>query len=288
MIRAIFCLLSLYFLQVSGTFIRCGGSSSHRRLTFSNPKKIPESCVYKFKPTSSKVCMIKLEFNKFSLAQPTIEPFPSCVVDKMTADGISLCGENPGEHIYLSYPDTKSRSITVTFNTMNREGVDLKAPEWNIKMTQIDCNDKDLPPTHCLQYFTARQGVIESFNYQYGIGPYLGNTSYSICIKKPEAKSIIQISSTFFEMSYAEDDFNGTDTDCLSPVPEPSQSEDFLQIPGSELSNGFRVERFCGRSLMANAITSKTTGPFVMTFNSDTLYDEDKPESGFSLFYEVL
>lgn len=83
---------------VAATFIKCGGTSAHRTLTFKNPDKLPETCVYKFKPTSSRVCKIKFEFNALSLAPPSYVPFPKCVNDELATDVISICGENPGQH----------------------------------------------------------------------------------------------------------------------------------------------------------------------------------------------
>lgn len=91
-------------------------------------------------------------------------------------------------------------------------------------------------------------------------------------------------------MAYGFEASNGLDNDCLATVADPSRSEDYLYIPGSEITKAgkVRADKFCGRSLMASILTSKTPGPFVMYFNSDVLYDHQKPESGFSLYYEVL
>lgn len=94
--------------------------------------------------------------------------------------------------VFLTFPS--SRVITLNFRLLDRTGTAIPAPKWNIKMTQMDCNENNsaLPPPLCLQYFNAPNGVIESFNYQYGVGPYLGNTSYAICIRKPDQNSAIR------------------------------------------------------------------------------------------------
>lgn len=47
------------------------------------------------------MCKIKFEFNEFSLAPPSLIPYPACVNDEFEADGISLCGENAGQHSEL-------------------------------------------------------------------------------------------------------------------------------------------------------------------------------------------
>lgn len=101
-------------------------------------------------------------------------------------------------------------------------------------------------------------------------------------------KTVFRISSTIFEMAYGLDPNNGIDSDCLATIADPSRSEDYLYIPGSKMITNIRADKFCGRSLMASMLTSKTPGPFIMYFNSDQLYDSQKPERGFSLYYEVL
>lgn len=46
-------------------------------------------------------------------------------------------------------------------------------------------------PPGCLQYFTAHNGVIESFNY----GHYLNNLDYAICIERHASTVIVFVSS---------------------------------------------------------------------------------------------
>lgn len=91
-------------------------------------------------------------------------------------------------------------------------------------------------------------------------------------------------------MAYGLDANVGIDNDCLATVPDPTRSEDYLTIPGSEKISDtkIRADKFCGRSLMASTLITKHPGPFVMNFHSDELYDTGKPETGFSLFYEIV
>lgn len=39
---------------------------------------------------------------------------------------------------------------------------------FRIKVTQLKRNDEYLAPKNCLQYYTEPNGVIQTFNYQYG------------------------------------------------------------------------------------------------------------------------
>lgn len=41
-------------------------------------------------------------------------------------------------------------------------------------------------PAGCLQYFPQPEGIIESFNYNGGTGPYLPNQDYAICFRRRE------------------------------------------------------------------------------------------------------
>ena len=38
--------------------------------------------------------------------------------------------------------------------------------EWNIKVTQVECNSAMLPPTGCLQYFTGTTGFMYNYGWQ--------------------------------------------------------------------------------------------------------------------------
>lgn len=52
--------------------------------------------------------------------------------------------------------------------------------------------DQDiLAPRGCLQYFPNPSGMIESFNFQNGMGTYPGNMNYAICFRRrPNDKRI--------------------------------------------------------------------------------------------------
>lgn len=41
-----------------------------------------------------------------------------------------------------------------------------------------------IAPDGCLQYYPDRSGIIESFNYNRGLGPYTGNLHYSTCFRR--------------------------------------------------------------------------------------------------------
>lgn len=84
--------------SVLGTNYKCGSTISLRSFSFSSPADVPQECSYKIKAVTSRICQMKLEFNNFSLAPPTFQPYSRCLSDKMKADDLELCGENAGQH----------------------------------------------------------------------------------------------------------------------------------------------------------------------------------------------
>ena len=42
---------------------------------------------------------------------------------------------------------------------------------WDIKVTQLECNNRSKPASGCLQYFTGTTGRIETFNFQNSAAP---------------------------------------------------------------------------------------------------------------------
>lgn len=46
-------------------------------------------------------------------------------------------------------------------------------------------------PNGCLQYFPDSEGIIESFNFNQGRGPYLPNQNYFICFRRRETDTRI-------------------------------------------------------------------------------------------------
>ena len=53
--------------------------------------------------------------------------------------------------------NTVTSTISSTDTTTSRE--------WNIKVTQIECSNKLLPPSGCLQYFTGTTGYLYNFGW---------------------------------------------------------------------------------------------------------------------------
>ena len=74
-----------------------------------------------------------------------------------------ICGENSGQHMYLDAGRKSSSDITLSnsFDTGKTFG-----RKWSVKVSQIPCDSPSAPPSSdCLQYFTALQDTVKSFNF---------------------------------------------------------------------------------------------------------------------------
>ena len=61
--------------------------------------------------------------------------------------------------------------------------------KWEVKVSQISCQDENRAPSGCLQYLRGHQGKMKTFNYdnsQLGINlsqRHLANQMYSSCVR---------------------------------------------------------------------------------------------------------
>jgi len=60
---------------------------------------------------------------------------------------------------------------------------------WKIKINMINCNNLDMAPSGCMQYFRSPSAVVRSFNYGVrldGRARYLSNLRYTSCVRVEE------------------------------------------------------------------------------------------------------
>ncbi|XP_025198789.1 uncharacterized protein LOC112597077 [Melanaphis sacchari] len=238
----------------------CGGFSSSSTTYFQSPEKFQDICSYKINVRRN-VCQIRIDFERFSLGQPTKQTSESaytCERDEFTLilNGDTkinvpvLCGENSGQHVYVPVNqqqfDSKNnkQQITLKFQLTARDE-DYTDPEpfWRLKISQLDCQttstnwwkikdiarqvwdwedeERDaakptysLAPEGCLQYFTDKHGSFESFNYNRGMGHYLGNLNYATCFRRYQDTCGIKYEAVKFQVAYNQKLTNSTDRDC--------------------------------------------------------------------------
>ncbi|XP_060861769.1 uncharacterized protein LOC132938769 [Metopolophium dirhodum] len=140
--------------------------------------------------------------------------------------------------------NNNKQQLTLKFQLTARDE-DYTEPEpfWKLKITQLECQttstnwwkikdiarqvwdwedeERDaskskysLAPEGCLQYFTDRRGSFESFNYNRGMGHYLGNLNYATCFKRNQDTCGIKYEAVKFQMAYNQRLTSSTDRDC--------------------------------------------------------------------------
>lgn len=87
--------------------IQCGQLSGLRTTGLVSPaanQPIPQTCTYRINAVSFQICQMRLDFRQFSMAGPSVNPlangaaFQKCNDDFLTVNGITICGENAGQH----------------------------------------------------------------------------------------------------------------------------------------------------------------------------------------------
>ncbi|XP_026810179.1 uncharacterized protein LOC113551845 [Rhopalosiphum maidis] len=176
-----------------------------------------------------------------------------------------LCGENSGQHVYVPVNQQQSDSknnnynnkqqITLKFRlTARDEDYTDPEPYWKLKISQLECQttstnwwkikdiarqvwdwedeERDatrskysLAPEGCLQYFTDKHGSFESFNYNKGMGHYLGNLNYATCFRRNQDTCGIKYEAVRFQVAYNQRLTGSTDRDCDTvPAGESEQT----------------------------------------------------------------
>lgn len=160
-------------------------------------------------------------------------------------------------------------------------------------------------PAGCLQYFPQPEGIIESFNYNGGTGPYLPNQDYAICFRRREEDTkllwvffsirsvmVVEYCSLMFpqmclyrrlrfESFELTGDGDGLDTNCLAATADATKSEDYLSVPFALTQDNKRASRLCGTSVARKRVTCKCGGDFQLRCRTSFARWSD---SNFSLF----
>merc|ERR1719154_1014265 len=184
----------------------CGGTISTTSTNFfENPSypnrdsNVLSPCRVGVDITSNNVCQLRLDFESFSLSQPSAET-SQCDTDAFrmfeTGNDASvpeICGENAGQHLYVDV-DPSSRGPTLEIDTFNSAATGRFPRLWKIQVTQIQCNSVDRAPEGCRQYYKSSTGTVKSFNFKNppstaaeidsdtGLQLHLDNQNYQVCI----------------------------------------------------------------------------------------------------------
>ncbi|KAF4518763.1 hypothetical protein B566_EDAN006167 [Ephemera danica] len=171
----------------------CGGSPSKSNHTYYRNPGFPDvyaggaQCKISIAKMTDSICQIRLQFVRFSLAQPNAGG--QCVSDFLTINNADtkmprICGSNTDQHIYVKFlSDGSPIELSIDTNVAVRFN-----RQWDILVTQQACNES--VPLGCTQYFTGVTGTVTSFNYgtsKNGADTrQLVDQQYTVCVR-PEA-----------------------------------------------------------------------------------------------------
>uniref|UniRef100_A0A0P5PZ80 CUB domain-containing protein n=1 Tax=Daphnia magna TaxID=35525 RepID=A0A0P5PZ80_9CRUS len=272
-------------------------ASSSCTLTVKLDTRLPDNTPAPVSPLS--ICQVRLDFLVFTISQPDSESV--CSGDYFEVAGATntvpnICGFNDGQHMYLHVPpsDVTPTDLQLTFNF---GASDIETRAWNILISKIPCGPR-LAPAGCLQYFTTRSGVVQTFNWRDVAGTatrQLANQDYSICFRSAPysprqlclTPCTVVTTQKPFSLSTPSVQTTVATTTATSLRPDVSQvgsldcNNDFVVIPGGfNIGNPAPVpnmafDRYCGEKFNAlpgnNASTTvcTTATPFRVLYRTN-------------------
>jgi len=126
------------------------------------------------------VCQVRLDFSTFSGF--TVSAAGICtskfVIEGQTGKNPpTICGTNTGYHMYAEFGSETSDTakITITYG-------DTTSKQYNMLVQQIECDSTSRAPIDCVQYYTGRQGTIES--YGWAGSQLIEGMDYQMCVRR--------------------------------------------------------------------------------------------------------
>nr|XP_046915736.1 uncharacterized protein LOC124496272 isoform X2 [Dermatophagoides farinae] len=253
------------------------------------------------------VCQLRLDFDEFTLAQP--DENGQCTTDSFmirTSVGERLpilCGENPGQHLYIDVGSgfINSNPVVLSVVTNGAIGGDLER-RWRIKINMVPCDSLNMAPSGCLQYFRSPSGMVQSFNYGPSIvnkARYLSNLRYTACIRTEENFCGIkwrteQPNSFSWGWPINRSGQIRENSTALTFAGGHCNSDDYVGIDQAtyEDNNPFALDedRFCGLGLMDHGQVFSRSKPFQLKVrsNNDHRLNGQQSQQGFSLHFTQL
>lgn len=280
----------------------CGGTTNQNETIFVNPsfprgENGTDTCQVTIEKQPN-VCQLRLDFEDFTLAQP--DEHGLCTTDSFmvrTTVGERLpilCGENSQQHIYIDMGRGSANPVVLSV-VSNGDRVTRK---WKIKINMIPCNNLDMAPSGCLQYYRSPSAVVKSFNYGAKIeerSRYLSNLRYTACVRVEEnfcaVKWETETDDSFSFGAPTHTTLDGNTTLLESSTGSYCSKDDFIGIDqGSSDGVGPGEDRFCGNRLLGSNVVISRSKPFQLKVrsNHDQALNAASSQQGFSLRYVQL
>jgi len=317
----------------------CGASVAENCTYFESSGTQAGQCSLEVCPCSSGICQMRLDFITFMITGPStstttikgttagvITPGAGieytrqtqCLTDTFTVTGPrtgqntppTICGVNTMEHMYADMEDDQCNTLDFQ---LGGAGIDAQIPgnrQWNIKITQIECNSELRAPQGCTQYFYGSNSQeVQSYNFDNGNGLHLANQNQNVCVRRERGNCKI----CWYAKDLKDVDTNGDNANAVGKIGAGADGTqecctykadgmgtngyDCLQIPGAQsgtmcaqwgTDSAINANRFCGNSgglakqkdaaAAANTATVCTkSDPFSLSFLTDQF--EAKVES---------
>jgi hypothetical protein len=179
------------------------------------------SIVYTINKMSSDICQMRLDFNTFVIAGPTVSDQVytaatqnhNCLNDKLllattgnTNMYPTICGILTGEHLYVELSPTSSDALTITisqFLVTTAPAASVAQRVWDFQTSQITCYATHRAPSGCMRYFMTEYGKITSLNFYkvsgsstgsnlQNSGLQLGSQDVKTCIRRSKGMCCVE------------------------------------------------------------------------------------------------
>lgn len=166
--------------------------------------------------------------------------------------------------------------------------------KWKIKINMIACNNLDMAPSGCMQYFRSPSAIVKSFNYgpkMDGRARYLSNLRYTSCIRVEENFCAIKWETEYQQSFSFGAPFEGNITDLGGSTGGMCNTDDYIGVDqGSNDGIGPGEDRFCGTKLLESNVIISRSKPFQLKVrsNADQTQNALNSQVGFALRYVQL
>lgn len=166
--------------------------------------------------------------------------------------------------------------------------------KWKIKINMIPCNNLDMAPSGCMQYFRSPSAIVKSFNFGPkidGRARYLSNLRYTSCVRVEENFCAIKWETDYPQAFSFGAPFEGNMTDLGGSTGGMCNADDYIGVDqGSNDGVGPGEDRFCGTKLLESNVIISRSKPFQLKVrsNADQTQNALNSQIGFALRYVQL